>query len=192
MVDDVEQDWDELAKYDYIYCRNVIGSIIKDWPRLVHQIYESLKPGGWVELQGFVNQPYSDDKTLPSNNPLAQLMDGLKEAGEKTGRSMDPAPSFQHWIESMGFVAVEKKRSRLPVGTWAKDPTLKDIGAFMAQSFLKGVGGFTAVPFRDVLRWSREEVEVLNANVRRMVMQWDIHTIFDFVVVTSMKPMTRR
>jgi SAM-dependent methyltransferase len=189
MVDDVEQDWDEPDKYDYIHCRNVVGSI-KDWPRLVRQMYESLKPGGWVELQGFVNQPYSQDKTLSSNNPLAQLMDGLREAGEKRDRNMEPAASFKRWAQSTGFVEVDERRFKLPVGTWPKDPKLNAIGAFMAETFSRGVGGITAVPFRDVLRWSREEVEVLNANVRRMVARRDIHTILDFVVVTGMKPMT--
>ncbi|KND87465.1 Malonyl-[acyl-carrier protein] O-methyltransferase 1 [Tolypocladium ophioglossoides CBS 100239] len=190
VLDDVEQDWDEPVKYDLIHCRNMVGSI-KDWPRLVRQMYDSLKPGGWIELQGFVNQPYSQDESLPPNNPLAQLMDGLREAGEKRGRSMEPAPSFKHWVESTGFVVVNETRFELPVGTWPKDQRFRVIGAFMAASFRRGVGGLTAVPFRDVLCWSLEEVEVLNASVRQMVGRRDIHPIFDFIIVTGMKPSTR-
>ncbi|KJZ69275.1 hypothetical protein HIM_11334 [Hirsutella minnesotensis 3608] len=189
VIDDAEQHWDEPTKYDYIHCRNMEGSI-EDWPRLVRQMYDSLKPGGWIELQGFVNRPYSQDKSLPSSNPLAQLMDGLVKVGKKYGRSMEPAPSFKHWAESTGFVAVDERRFQLPVGYWPKDRKHKAIGAFMAASFLRGVGGLTAAPFRDVLLWSREEVEVLNAKVRDMVARRDIHAIFDFIVVIGMKPMT--
>jgi len=189
VLDDVEQDWGEPSKYDFIYCRNLIGAI-EDWPRLIRQMYESLRPGGWVELQGIINRPYSEDKTLRPNDPLVRLMDELRAVGKKSGRSMDPAPSFKDWVKSEGFIDTSESRFKLPVGTWPKDPRYKRIGAFMAESFYRGVGGLTALPYRDVLHWSREEVEVLNASVRRAVMCRNTHAIFDFVVVTGMKPMT--
>jgi trans-aconitate methyltransferase len=49
LVDDVEQDWAEPEPYDYVHCKYMAGSI-KDWPRLVRQIYDNLKPGGWFEF----------------------------------------------------------------------------------------------------------------------------------------------
>ncbi|KND87852.1 hypothetical protein TOPH_07436 [Tolypocladium ophioglossoides CBS 100239] len=185
-VDNVEDEWRESTKYDFVHLRNVIGSIA-DWPRLVRQMHENLKPGGWVELQGILNQPYSTDGALSSDNPVMQLMDGLRQAGSKRGRDMDPASSFKRWAESAGFVTVQERRFPLPVGCWPKDPKLKAIGIFMAESLLEGIDGLTAVPFREILGWSEEEVQVLNAMLRRVV-RGDTHAIFDFVVVTGMKP----
>ena len=187
-VDDVEEEWLESTKYDFVHLRNVIGSIA-NWPRLVHQIYDNLKPGGWVELQGILHQPYSEDGSLLSDSPVVQLMDGLRQAGRKRGRDMDPASSFKRWIESAGFVDVQERRFPLPVGGWAKDPKLRAIGIFMAERLREGIDGLTAVPFREIMGWSKEEVHVLNATVRREIACGDTHAILDFVVVTGMKPM---
>lgn len=189
LVNDVELDWCEPAKYDFIHCRYMAGSI-RDWARLVRQMYENLKPGGWVEFQDFVNTPYSEDGTLTSGSALVQLIDGLKVASDKVGRTTDPAPSFKPWAEAAGFVGVEERLFKLPVGTWPKDPKFKEMGVLIAASFCKGVDGITAVPFRDVLRWPQEEVDALNADVRQMVRRSDIHSILDFLVVTGTKPLT--
>lgn len=59
----------------------------------------------------------------------------------------------------------------------------------MAESLREGIDGLTAVPFREILGWSKEEVHVLNATVRREIACGDTHAILDFVVVTGMKPM---
>ncbi|KJZ69399.1 hypothetical protein HIM_11215 [Hirsutella minnesotensis 3608] len=176
LVDDVEQECFESAEYDFVHLRNLLGSIA-NWPRL-------------VELQGILNQPYSEDGTLSSDDPVVQLMDGLKRVGDKRGRDMDPASSFKRWAESTGFVSVQERRFSLPVGDWPKDPKLREIGIFMAESLREGIEGLTAVPFREVLGWSQDEVHVLNATVRRTVRRRDIHLVFDYVVVTGMKPMT--
>lgn len=187
-VDDVEKEWYESTEYDFVHLRNLLGSIA-NWPRLVRQIYDNLKPGGWIELQGTLNQPYSEDESLSSDSPVVQLMNGLRQAGRKRGRDMDPASSFKRWIESAGFVDVQERRFSLPVGAWPKDPKLRTIGIFMAESLREGIEGLTAVPFMEILGWSKEEVHVLNATVRRAVACGDTHAIFDFVVVIGMKPM---
>ncbi|KJZ72306.1 hypothetical protein HIM_08347 [Hirsutella minnesotensis 3608] len=97
------------------------------------------------------------------------MVDGLRDACERIGRTVNPAPSFKRWAEETGFTRVEEKRFKLPVGDWPKDPRLKEIGAFLSVNISEGVEGFTAVLFRDVLGWSQEEVEVLNARVRAVV-----------------------
>jgi len=187
VVDDVELDWVEPMKYDYIHCRYMAGSI-KDWPRLIRQIYENLKPGGWVELHETANKLYSEDDSLKPDNPLVHLMDLLMDACNRIGRTLDPAPSFKHWVNEAGFINVEEQRFKLPVGSWPKDPRLKEIGAFLAVNFYEGVDAFTAVLFRDILGWSQEEVEVFNALVRAAAKRKHVHPIFDFVVVTGVKP----
>ncbi|KAJ6437961.1 cyclase/dehydrase family protein [Purpureocillium lavendulum] len=78
----------------------------------------------------------------------------------------------------------------MPVGSWPKDPRLKEIGAFLSVNISEGVEGFTASLFRDVLAWSQEELEVHNARVRSALRAKGVHAIFDFLVVTGMKPRT--
>ncbi|KAH8661133.1 S-adenosyl-L-methionine-dependent methyltransferase, partial [Ilyonectria robusta] len=126
-VEDVEQDWVESEGYDLIHCRYMAGSIA-DWPALVCQIYENLKPGGWVELQETINAIYSDDETLKPDNALVRLTDNLKKAHDMIGRTLDPAPKFKGWLETTGFCHITEQKFKLPVGMWPKDRRLKEIG----------------------------------------------------------------
>ncbi|KAG7130943.1 Secondary metabolism regulator LAE1 like protein [Verticillium longisporum] len=187
LVDDVELDWAEPEPYDHIHCKYMAGSI-KDWPRLVQQIYDNLKPGGWVEFQEAENTLLSEDGSLKPYNAMVVMMEGLKDACNKIGRTMDPAPSFRGWVEGASFENVNSQIFKLPVGSWAKDPMLKECGTLMRINFLDGVEGFTAALFRDVLLWSQEEVSVLNAQVWTAVRDRDIHPLFNVHVVTGQKP----
>ncbi|UNI24839.1 hypothetical protein JDV02_010557 [Purpureocillium takamizusanense] len=185
-VDDVEQEW--LGQpYGFIHCRNLAGAI-EDWPQLVGQIYDNLIPGGWIELQGFVNVAYSERGELPSDDPLVRLMAGLKEAGDFNRREMNPVPLFKDWVEAAGFMRVKEERVKIPIGLWPKNENLRTAGGFMAASYRLGIGGITAVPFRDNLGWSAAEVEVFNVEVRAAVYRTDARYYFEFISVIGQKP----
>jgi len=50
-VEDVEKGWSwEPNTFDYVHTRMIISGI-KNWPRLIEQAFESLRPGGWLEFQ---------------------------------------------------------------------------------------------------------------------------------------------
>ena len=187
IVDDVELGWAETEKYDYIHCRYMAGSI-KDWPQLISQCYENLKPGGWIELQESANTLYSEDDSLKPDNPMVLMMNGLMEACDKIGRTMDPAPSMKGWLEKTGFTKVEQQSFKLPVGPWPKDSRLKEIGALMRVNFLEGVEAFTAALFKDVLGRPQEEVTAINDGVRNPQSWKDVHPLFDFLIFTAQKP----
>ena len=55
----------------------------------------------------------------------------------------------------------------MPVGTWAKNKTLKEIGAFMQLYILEAVEPLTLALFTRVLGWTEAETQVLMAMVRR-------------------------
>ncbi|OWT42677.1 TAM domain methyltransferase [Pochonia chlamydosporia 170] len=168
LIDDVELDWIETNKYDYIHCRCMAASI-KDWPRLLRQIHNALKPGGWVEFQDFTPHFDFEDGSVAAdhpNHPIIQLFDALAQACAKTGRILDMVPYIRRWCTDAGFPTVDRHSFRVPVGKWPKDQRSKEIGSMMAVNLCDGVDGMTAVLLRDVLGWSAEEVEMLNASVR--------------------------
>ncbi|RXG41146.1 hypothetical protein VDGE_09163 [Verticillium dahliae] len=168
-VDDVELEW--------------------DWPLLVRQIYQNLKPGGWVEFQESANTLLSEDGSLLPDNPMLTMMNGLIEACDKIGRTMDPAPSMKQWALDVGFKNVQQQSFKLPIGSWPRDPRLKECGTLMGNNFVEGVEGFTAALFRDVLGWRQEEVTVLNAGVRAAAKDKMVHPLFNVLVVTGQKPL---
>lgn len=188
IVDDVELDWAEPEPYDYIHVRYMAGAI-QDWPRLVRQIFDNLKPGGYVEFQETANTLYSQDGSLKPDNAMVAMMGGLMEGCRRIGRTLDPAPEMEGWCQATGFVDVNVQKFQLPIGGWPRDPRLKEIGTLMGVNFIEGVEAFTAALFKDVLGWTKDEVLALNDNVRAAVRRGDAHAIFDCLVVTSRKPL---
>ncbi|KAL1983236.1 hypothetical protein VTN96DRAFT_334 [Rasamsonia emersonii] len=187
VVDDVEQEWANPQPYDFIHCRYMVGSI-RDWPKLVRQCYQNLRPGGWVEFQDTTNRLYSEDGTLKADNNLLKLMTGLIDACAKIGISGDFTPQIKGEVEKAGFVNVEEKIFKVPVGTWPKDKRLKEIGAFTALQFIEGVEGLTAALFSEILGWSKGEIVVFNAKVKEDCKRRDVHCMHEIRVVIGQKP----
>ncbi|KAE8152059.1 glycosyl hydrolase [Aspergillus avenaceus] len=186
-VDDVEKPWVEDEKYDFIHCRYMAGSI-RDWPRLIAQCFENLKPGGWLELQESINTLYSEDGSLEPDSYIVRMMDVLKEGCLRIGQTMDPAPGMRGWVEDAGFNKIQERIFKLPLGVWPKDKRLKECGFLMRANMVDGVDAFTASVLPDIMGWTKEEVATLNAGVRREALANTMHPIFDFLVLSAQKP----
>ncbi|TDZ15324.1 Secondary metabolism regulator laeA [Colletotrichum orbiculare MAFF 240422] len=189
MIDDVEMDWVEPQNYGYIHCRYMAGAI-RDWTRLISQVFDNLEPGGWFEFQESENTLHSEDGTLSPDSPMVEMMEGLIKACDLLGRTMNPAPFMGRLLANIGFENVQEYRCKLPIGDWHQDPRLKEIGRLMAVNFVEGVEAFTASLFGDVLGWPQEDVKELNRDVVDAVERRDTHAMFDFVVVVGQKPNT--
>lgn len=191
LVDDMELDWVQSDRYDYIHCRCMAASI-KDWSRLVRQIHGALKPGGWVEFQELSTCFSSVDDAAPlarhhPAHPFLQLTVAMREACSKTGRMLDPTGHLRRWVTEAGFAAVKQLTHKVPVGSWPKDQRSREVGALMALNFVEGVEAMTAVLLRDVLGWSGDEVEMLNARVRLAARKVEPKLVVDYVVVMAQK-----
>ncbi|PGH23577.1 hypothetical protein AJ80_02357 [Polytolypa hystricis UAMH7299] len=178
IIDDVEQQWDDNQAYDYIHCRYIAGSI-RDWPALMRQCYQHLKPGGWVELQESCIYPYSEDDSLKPGNKWVEMLELLAQACALIGRTMDPGPYLKRFVEGAGFDNVAQHVYKLPVGSWPKDGRMKVIGSFMAMHYIDGVEGLTLRPFTETLGWSRPDVEALNEQVRQAIRTRGVHAMHD-------------
>lgn len=131
----------------------------------------------------------SEDDSIGPDNKVMEMMGYLNMACEKVGRPLRVTASLRRWVEEAGFRVVQEQAFKMPMGTWPKDRRLKEIGALCAINIVEGFEAFTAVPFMDVLGWTKEEVAALNAAVRADVMQKrDAHMVHDVVVVVAQKP----
>lgn len=103
IVDDVESDWiyrrDEA--FDFIHGRGLGGSI-RDWDRLYRQIYQNLKPGGWLEMQEYEAWIKSDDDPKLLNAPaVAQWQELVDEASTIFGKRVNMAETVkQRFIDA--------------------------------------------------------------------------------------------
>lgn len=80
------------------------------------------------------------------------FLDGLA-AINRTGRQL------RGWAEAAGFIHINELKLKVPMGSWPKDPYLKETGMMNLVQMLDGMEAFSLKTF-DLLGWSRPETEV--------------------------------
>ncbi|KAF6836220.1 methyltransferase domain-containing protein [Colletotrichum musicola] len=186
-IDDVEQPWVNTSKFDFIFCRYMAASL-GNWPNLMENIYENTKPGGWVEFQDYNLLYESDDGSLTDDHQTLKWVKHFLEACEIIGKEASPGPKLKGWVEEAGFVNITHERFKMPIGPWPKDSYYKDVGMANLIQILDGLEAFTLKVFIGVLGWTREEVLVLLAQVRKELKSGVFHARCDFHVVYAQKP----
>lgn len=61
-------------------------------------------------------------------------------------------------MEVAGFENVTVREFKLPIGTWAADAKMKEMGGFQLVAMLEGIHGLTVDFWVNCLGWSIEEV----------------------------------
>jgi hypothetical protein len=99
-------------KYDFIHARALSStSGSTNFPTLLRQIYDSLNPGGWVELQDYAPNTYlSDDDTLRLVPALVAWQQELAEAGTLMRGIAD---EYKRLLSEVGFVDVQEDRYKV-------------------------------------------------------------------------------
>ena len=118
-VDDVEAPWTHPAKFDYIHCRFMAGSIA-DWPKLIRTCYDNLNPGGIAEFQDGDFLIYSEDGSY-KDTWYERWNADFNKAAEMGGRTLRPGALLKEWFEAAGFDDIHNEKLRMPVGMWPKD-----------------------------------------------------------------------
>lgn len=178
-VDDVLEDWTWRDKFDLIHIRHGLGAFTPaEWDRLYSQCYENLEPGGWFEQMEMNICCECDDNSIPPDNVLFTWGPRFFAAGEKLGKSLDITGTMRGSIEKAGFVDVHEQTTKWPIGPWPKDKSLKEAGAVNLQHWLAGMEGysmFLLTKYGDPVPWTRDEVLVYVAQMRKALTNPAIH-----------------
>lgn len=115
-IEDAE-DWDRSPDmYDLIHFRSMEGAFTS-WETIYSNVYTSLKPGGWIELQDF-------DTTVGLNkfieqfspdSPIHALFSQLDLAAKKSGRPRGNAHMDPRMFVAAGFVDVRVTDYTVPI-----------------------------------------------------------------------------
>ena len=128
-VDDCESPWAYDEPFDFVFSRYMCTSV-RDWPKLLKQAFDNIKPGGFVEFQDFDMLFYSEDGTLRENSNAQRWIRMIVDANRQAGREPSPGPKLEGWMRGAGFVNVVPKRYKVPIGPWAKDAL--QVGFFLS------------------------------------------------------------
>ncbi|KAL5087995.1 S-adenosyl-L-methionine-dependent methyltransferase [Trichoderma sp. SZMC 28011] len=189
-IEDCTQDWTFRSQdFDYVHMRWLLGSI-QDWDALMQQAYRVLRPGGYIESLETSAIMTSDDGTVTDDCPMGQWGKFFISGGKKIGRSFTVVEdeTQRKSIEAAGFVDIQEFNFKMPIGGWAKDPKLKELGQVAQMVLERDVEGYI-VFMANTLGWTREEILVYISMLRRDVRSKNFHAYYNQKVVWARKPL---
>ncbi|KAI7971256.1 hypothetical protein EIK77_003555 [Talaromyces pinophilus] len=172
-IDDYEEPWTFVQKFDFVHARMLAGSIT-DGPSLFKQVYDGLAPGGWFELQDFAFPVRSDDGSM-SGTSFEELNENLVKALSILGKDPALAEKYKALMVSAGFKNVVEIKYKWPQNQWPKDKFFKQLGLWNMVNTLDGLYGFSARLCTQVLGMSVEELELLLMACRNDIKNTKIH-----------------
>lgn len=92
-----------------------------------------------------------------------------------TGRTFDAAENAAGWVKEAGFVNVTRQRIKLPIGPWAKDKHLKELGVWSRVYLENGVEGLALKAMTVFSGCSHEEAQMFFADMRKSLRDSAIH-----------------
>lgn len=204
-IDDAESDWifGESERFDFIHGRALCGGIA-DWPRFYAQAYQNLKPGGWMEMQDHECWINSDDGGMDRAPACSEWIREVDRASEMFGKRLNIAHLHRQWMLDAGFEQVSEivKKvichhgphqkgltcSQVPIGPWAKDPKLKEMGRLMRVQMTKSIPSFMLAYYTRILGYSVERTQVTMALVRKEFQDRSLHLYLRWHFVCGRKP----
>ncbi|OWP05388.1 methyltransferase [Marssonina coronariae] len=166
-IDDASDEWTYPANYfNFIHIRGLFGSI-QDWPALYAQALRHLKPGGYIEHIEGAADVRCDDGTLPDDSPLRTFCRLFAEASEITGQDFRISDVMAQKIAESGFVNVVERVYKVPLGGWAADRKLRELGRWALLAFETGLEGYSLATLTRVLGVSTSETRLMSRNKGR-------------------------
>ncbi|KAK0701214.1 S-adenosyl-L-methionine-dependent methyltransferase [Apiosordaria backusii] len=177
--------------FDYIHMRYLFGAI-PDWNSFIAQAFACTKPGGWVESFEASCVFRSDDGTLLEGSAMDQWGKVFVEAGRTKGKPFDVVGEGLVTVafREAGFEEVTEWEFKCPIGKWAKDGKLKEIGAYALKATLADVEGWILRTWNQVMGWSEEEVIVYLAHLREQLRDPNVHAYCLMRCVYGRKPLS--
>ncbi|KAE8445626.1 hypothetical protein EG329_013260 [Mollisiaceae sp. DMI_Dod_QoI] len=188
MVDDFESQWLHGDNYfDYVHGRH-LSVAVKNMPKVLKEAYRSMKPGGWIELQDLLHKAHCDDGTMPETY-LVQEWLGFVAAGlAALGPDLLAAEKNAQYLRDAGFVNVQERIFKVPIGLWPKNKKLKMVGLYGRMMIYDGLEGNSLGPFTRGLGWSPERVQVYLIGVRKALLDNSVHAYLPFHCIYGQKP----
>ncbi|KAL8843927.1 MAG: hypothetical protein Q9176_001622 [Flavoplaca citrina] len=188
-VDDVEQPWTfPRNHFDLIHTRIMLGSL-RDWPLFFTQCLKHLRPGGYVECQELSVDARTDDDSLPENSALTAWCNNQYDAMKTIGMELKvTGDMIKKQMLEAGFVDVEVKEFKTPIGQWPQDEKMRETGAFQLVAMLEGIGGLTMALWTRFLGWKREDVEDELVKVKKEMQSKNVHSYWPTFAVYGRKP----
>jgi ubiquinone/menaquinone biosynthesis C-methylase UbiE len=118
-IEDIEEDWlFSKNSFDFIFGRELLMAI-RDWPRVIQQAYDHLKPGGYLELEMTYPKTYCEDNSIDlETSAYAESARLLFECGRQMNVPWEASLKWKEQFITMGFEEVTETILPIPIGRW--------------------------------------------------------------------------
>lgn len=157
--------WDE-NRFDFVHIRYLVGAI-RDYNHLFREAFTHTKPGGWIQSVETDSDFLSDDGTTENVPAIQKWNELFREAGKVTGAvfSVIAEDLQRKAAAAVGYADIQSKTfkvnspgrnrvsfaedvvanhispSQVPMGGWARDPNLAEIGRIMGAALDNDIEG---------------------------------------------------
>ncbi|KAE9370618.1 S-adenosyl-L-methionine-dependent methyltransferase, partial [Stipitochalara longipes BDJ] len=185
-IADAEDEWSFSNPFDYIHGRALM-TCFKDHVPVFKSAFDALRPGGYFEMQDAAIPFRSIDGSM-KGTAFERWLGLVKEGTHALGRDFGKVPNYKSYFEAVGFVDIVEKQFAWPIGSWAKDPRMKMLGAWVQEDVLTGLHGWSAAVLTRGLGMSSQEVETLLTEVKSDINSNWLHTYIPIFIVYGRKP----
>ncbi|CCE35191.1 uncharacterized protein CPUR_02122 [Claviceps purpurea 20.1] len=187
-IDDATLEWTwNDNHFDLIHMRYITGGI-QDWKALVKEAYRCCAPGGWVQSIECGPEFRSDDGSIELEPVLASYKQLFREGGKILNRPFFVSQLQQQAFDKAGFVDKKVVQYKIPIGPWAKDRKLADVGRFTGAALENDLEGYTQMMWHTVFQRPANEYHEWLANIRKAVRNPKVHSYMMAQVVYGRKP----
>lgn len=129
---------------------------------------------------------------MPEDYPLLNYFRIVTEGLHNLGVNLDASLHEAANLSSYGFINVRHEIKKIPIGPWAKHKTLKTIGEYARSGVTSGLEAMAFGPLCRGMGWSTEEVEVMLIDVRKSLLDPNIHVYLPYHITYGQKPKDAR
>ncbi|KAF4964840.1 hypothetical protein FSARC_7268 [Fusarium sarcochroum] len=187
-IEDATSDWSWPDNhFDFVHMRYLIGAI-PDWGALFKEAFRCCKPGGFIESAEVNPTFYSDDETTYGVTAIQKWNYLCSQGGPAFARNFTEVENDVELLQAAGFVDIQVKDFKIPVGGWAKDPKLRLVGQFLRATIANDLEGYTLVLAQQILKWPQSEYQLFLMEMRKALKDNSIHGYLYNRFITARKP----
>ncbi|KAM5363321.1 hypothetical protein ACJA88_013632 [Fusarium oxysporum] len=191
-LEDATSNWTwSNDSFDFVHMRYLIGAIT-DWGALFKEAFRCCKPGGFVESVEVNPTFLSDDETAGDVMAVQTWNKLFREASKALGRSFCEIEGDVELLAASGFVDLQVTDFKVPVGGWAKDSKLRQVGQFLRATIENDLEGYTLMAWQQILGWPRDEYELFLMDMRKALRDKKVHSYIRVRFINARKPWDAR
>lgn len=137
---DFNSAWPRWAAPFHLIHGRMLGTSISNLQHFFRQAFQTLYPGGSIEMQDVCFLPKTDPDASVDNvnaQTLKLLSELMRRAAESQGIALDRPHEYRSKLAECGFADVEVRQERWPIGPWSSDPRLRLFGPDHAMRSIK-------------------------------------------------------